>query len=200
MSIVDKVIAAVARESDEDRAQARAKARSMATDGDWLSQILDHHLQLENAFAATKAAETSAERLLAQKWLGVILTGHAIAEEAVIYPALTQIDEKGHATMGYTEQSIVKTQMAELETLDPMSQEYLDKLEHIRSAVAHHMYEEEGTWFIDLKEKLSAADQARLTERYMEEFDRYVGEDTPEVMSFFPSSAQSDRPDGARRI
>lgn len=26
----------------------------------------------------------------------------------------------------------------------PLSQDYLDKLEHIRGAVAHHVYEEEG--------------------------------------------------------
>jgi hypothetical protein len=64
--------------------------------------------------------------------------------------------------------------MGELEYLDPMSREYLDKLEHIRGAVAHHMYEEESDRFLDLK-RLPPADQARLTERYAEEFDRYMG-------------------------
>jgi hypothetical protein len=42
--------------------------------------ILDHHLLLEDAFAATKAAIDSASRTAALKRLGVILTGHAIAE------------------------------------------------------------------------------------------------------------------------
>ena len=60
-----------------------------------------------------------------------------------------------------------------------MSQDYLDKLEHIRGAVAHHVYEEEGTWFLELKEKVSAADQTKLTAQYEEEFDRYVGTDGP---------------------
>jgi hypothetical protein len=63
--------------------------------------------------------------------------------------------------------------MGELEYLDPMSSEFLDELEHIRGAVAHHMYEEEGDRFLDLK-SLPPSDQARLTARYMEEFDRYV--------------------------
>ena len=54
-----------------------------------------------------------------------------------------------------------------------MSSEFLDKLEHIRGAVAHHMYEEESDRFLDLKQ-ISATNQARLTARYMEEFDRYV--------------------------
>ena len=75
---------------------------------------------------------------------------------------------------GYTEQAGAKANMGELEYLNPMSQDYLDKLEHIRGAVAHHMYEEESDRFLDLK-KLSPADQARLTERYAEEFERYIG-------------------------
>jgi hypothetical protein len=39
------------------------------------------------------------------------------------------------------------------------------------------MFEEEGTWFPQLKAKASAADQARITERFAEEFDRYMGVD-----------------------
>ncbi len=68
-------------------------------------------------------------------------------------------------------------QMANLENLPPMSREYLDKLEHIREAVAHHVYEEEGTWFLELKRQAPAADQVKLTKRYKEEFERYVGAD-----------------------
>ncbi len=58
-----------------------------------------------------------------------------------------------------------------------MSQEYLDKLEHIRGAVVHHMYQEESNWFLDLKKELGAADQAKLTQRYHEEFKQYVSEE-----------------------
>jgi hypothetical protein len=117
----------------------------------------------------------------AQKTLAVILTGHSNAEESVLYPALADADEKSHATMAYAEQAAAKTQMALLEKLPPMSQDYLDKLEHIRGAVAHHVYEEEGTWFIELKEKAPAGEQTKLAHRYAEEFNRYVGEDDPLV-------------------
>jgi hemerythrin superfamily protein len=178
MSVLDKVIAAVTPpESEDSRKEARAKAHAAAKPGDWLSMILTHHQQIEAAFAAVKAATTAATRTAAQKKLGIILTGHSNAEESVIYPALTTAHEKGHATMAYTEQAAAKTQMALLENLAPMSQDYLDKLEHIRGAVAHHVYEEEGTWFPELKEKVPAADQTKLTARYKEEFDRYVGTD-----------------------
>lgn len=190
MSLLDKVVAAVTPpESDEQRAEARAKARSAATDGDWLSLVLDHHRQIEAAFAAVKATTDAASRVRAQKRLALLLTGHSIAEEAVIYPALVKANEQGHSTTAYTEQSAAKVQMGLLEDLEPMSQEYLDKLEHIRGAVAHHVYEEEGNWFVDLKTKLAPADQTKITFRYQQEFSRYTrdedeaSEDLPSPMS-----------------
>lgn len=176
MSLLDKVVAAVTPpESDDARHQARAKARSAATAGDWLSLVLQHHQQIEAAFSAVKDASTAPAQLAAQKNLAALLTGHSVAEEAALYPALSQADETSHATKAYTEQSAAKLQMGLLERLAPMSEDYLDKLEHIRGAVAHHMYEEEGNWFLDLKQKLPQSDQSRLTSRYKEEFSRYVG-------------------------
>jgi hypothetical protein len=174
MSIIDKVVAAVTPpESEEARRDARAKAQAAAGRDDWLALILDHHRQIEEAFEAVKAAADATSRLAAQKQLAVILTGHSNAEEAVIYPALVRSGHKTHGMMGYTEQAGAKANLGELEYLDPLSQEYVDKLEHIRGAVAHHMYEEESDRFLDLKE-LPAPEQSRLTYRFKEEFDRYI--------------------------
>jgi len=176
MSIVDKVMAAVTPpESDEERRAARAMAQSAAAPGGWLSMVLEHHRHIEAAFGAVRMAESASARQAAQKKLAVILTGHSNAEEAVLYPALANADEKTHATKAYTEQAAAKMQMGLLETLPPMTQEYLDKLEHIRGAVAHHVYEEESEWFIELTQKVPAAEQMRLAARYREEFTRYVG-------------------------
>lgn len=174
MSIIDKVVAAVTPpESDEARREARAKALAAAGDGDWLATVLEHHMQIESAFSEVRMAADATSRLAAQKRLAIILTGHSNAEEAVLYPALVRSGHKSHATMSYTEQAGAKANLGELEYLDPSSQEYLDKLEHIRGAVAHHMYEEESDRFLDLKD-LSPQDQSRLTHRFKEEFDRYV--------------------------
>src|SRR6185437_1656907 len=125
---------------------------------------------------AVKLADTLATRRTALRSLAVILTGHSNAEESVIYPALVRAGHKSHALAGYTEQASAKAHMGELEFLDPMSQDFLDKLEHVRGAVAHHMYEEENDRFFDLK-RLSAHDQEHLTERFREEFERYIGGD-----------------------
>ena len=178
MSLMDKVVAAVTPpESEEKRREARARAQAAAGENDWLGLILRHHVQIEGAFAAVKAAGDLTTRLEAQKELAVLLTGHANAEEAVIYPALVHFGHKAHAMTGYTEQAGAKANLGELEYLDPMGQDYLDKLEHIRGAVAHHMYEEESDRFLDLKQ-IPGADQERLTQRFREEFERYVGDNS----------------------
>jgi hemerythrin superfamily protein len=203
MSMLDKVVAAVTPpESDAARQEARQKARSAARQGDWLSTVLRHHEQVEAAFEAVRSATDPASRTAAHKRLALILTGHSIAEEAVIYPALARADEKGHSTKAYTEQSAAKAQMGLLGNLPPMSQDYLDKLEHIRGAVLHHVYEEEGNWFLDLKQRLPEAEQALLKERYLEEFNRYMGEDAPPENASAPrapsQAAGSAQPAGAR--
>jgi hemerythrin superfamily protein len=184
MSLIDKVVAAVTPpESEEKRREARAKARAAAGQNDWLAQVLQHHEQIEALFGAVRAAQDVTSRLQALRQLALVLTGHANAEEAVIYPALVHFDHKSHGMAGYAEQAGAKANMGELEYLDPMSSEFLDKLEHIRGAVAHHMYEEEGDRFLDLK-NLPASDQARLTARYMEEFDRYADSGHESVLEF----------------
>lgn len=181
MSILDKAIAAVTPPvSDEKRAEAHAKARAVAEPGDWLSQILDHHEEIDAAFAAVKAATSAEARRTAEKMLGALLTGHSVAEEAVIYPALAQAGKQGHANTAYTEQVAAKQQMAALEVMDPMSEDYLDKLGHLEGAVKTHVYQEESDWFVDLKKDAPADAQAHATARYAEEYGRYInGGPTP---------------------
>ncbi len=179
MSMIDKVVAAVTPpESAQTRLKARATARAAAGNGDWLAMVLTHHEQVEAAFAAVRSASTPASRIARFKTLAALLTGHSIAEEAALYPALAKVDQKGHAVEAYTEQSAAKLQLGLLEDLPPMSQEFVDKLEHIEGAVVHHVYEEESNWFLDLKSKTPAADQVKLTQRYQEHFARYMGDDS----------------------
>ena len=178
MSILDKAIAAVTPPvSDEKRAEAHAKARAAAAPGDWLSQVLDHHEEIDAAFAAVKAATSAGARRAAAKTLGALLTGHSMAEEAVIYPTLAQAGKQGHANTAYTEQAAAKQQMAALEVMDPMSEDYLDKLGHLEGAVKTHVFQEESDWFIDMKETAPAEAQAHATARYQEESARYFDGD-----------------------
>ena len=49
----------------------------------------------------------------------------------------------------------------------------MDKLKHIEGAVLTHIYEEESSWFLRLKEK--GEKQGQITQRFKEEFERYCG-------------------------
>lgn len=176
MSIFDKLAAKVMPpESDEDRAQARRKAERLAADCPFLADVLDHHRQIERRFLAARSASDSTSPAAALKQLGLILTAHANAEESVLYPAMADNGEKAHAGMGYQEQAMVKVEMALLEMLEPMSQEWSDKLDHIQGAVEHHMFEEEGTWFPELIEAIPPARHQHVIKRFREEFERYSG-------------------------
>jgi hypothetical protein len=162
MSMLDKVVAAVTPpESEAKRQEAREKARAMAGENDWLALVLQHHEQIEGAFAALCATQDLSSRIAAQKELAVLLTAHSNAEESVIYPALVYFGHKSHAMTGYTEQAGAKANMGELEYLDPMSQDYLDKLAHVRGAVLHHMYEEEIERNMGGADRVSGAVQNR---------------------------------------
>ena len=50
-------------------------------------------------------------RIGSLKQLSTLPTGHSIAEEAALYPALAKVEELGHATKAYTQQSAAKLQM-----------------------------------------------------------------------------------------
>jgi hemerythrin superfamily protein len=178
MSFLDKLVAVVTPpETDAKRMDARAEARTHSHAGDWLSNVIEHHEQIEHAFEQVRSASDAGSRRTAQKRLAVLLTAHANAEETVLYPELADRGHKAHAGTAYEEQAMTKIQLALLDKLEPMSQDYLDKLEHIRGAVTHHMYQEESSWLLDLKRDVPGSHQTVLGERYREEMGRYLGTD-----------------------
>jgi hemerythrin superfamily protein len=184
MSFIDKIASAIMPpESDEDRINARRVAEALSSGDDWLATVLAHHRQIEEGFAEALSASTADQRLAALRRLAVVLTGHANAEESVLYPVLADI-EKGGATMAYEEQAMTKVQLGKLELIDPMSQEWTDKLEHIQGAVAHHMFEEEGQWFPKLQQDALPQVREHLNMRFREEYERYVS--APAASAFFP--------------
>jgi len=174
MSLLDKIAKAVTpMASPEERAEARRQAEQLTQGDDWLKQILGHHRQIEAAFERALDAASAEERRSAAGELATILMGHSNAEEAVIYPALVEGSSKAHTTMAYEEQAAAKINMAILENLDPLSQEWRDKLEHIQGAVLQHVYQEESSWFPDVIQNVPLEKQRLMTQRYAEEFGRY---------------------------
>ena len=81
--------------------------------------VLEHHQNIEAAFEAVKDADTAAAQRAAQKKLATLLTGHSVAEEAVLYPALADAGEKGHASTAYTEQSAANSKWPSSRSSNP---------------------------------------------------------------------------------
>lgn len=174
MSVIDKALAAITpAPSAERRAEATAAAREAAAPGDWLSAPMDHNEAIRAAFQTGREAVADEARLAARDALALVLNGHSLAEELVLYPAMARHGHKGQAGLAYGEQTAAKMLMAELEMIAPDSQAWLDKWEHVEGAVLTHMYEEEHGWFLHLK--AHAEDQDRLKIRFLQKFDRYVG-------------------------
>jgi iron-sulfur cluster repair protein YtfE (RIC family) len=183
MSVIDKIAAKVLPDAtEEERAEVRAKARDISRQHGWLAMVIDHHQQIEDALDRAGNGFDATARRQALKDLGLVLNGHSLAEEIVLYPSMVEHSEKGHATLAYEEHTATKIQMHMIEHLDPMSQEWQDKLEHIRGALLHHIYHEEKTWLPNLAEQ-AGAESETLTQRFAEEYHRYAGSAIPEPIS-----------------
>lgn len=174
MSLLDKFVSVVMpAASEQDRAEARKKVETHLPGNEWLALALDHHRQIESLFNQAKTASDAGSRRKALRELGALLLGHANAEEAVIYPTVAERSGKIHAVMAYEEQAMTKIQMAKLELIDPMTQDWIDKLEHIEGAVQQHVYQEEKDWFPDVAKHATPEERAQLNARFQEEFERY---------------------------
>ncbi len=191
MSILDKVAAAVMpAATDEQRSEARSNFEAIAGQTGWARQILEHHQAIEAAFDEAKAARPE-ERMAACRRLGELLTGHSMAEEAVVYPAMVVSDAKGHATMAYEEQAMAKVQMAKLEMLDPASQQWDETFDHLKAAVEQHVYQEESEWYPELARDLDTSEADRIAQRYGEEFTRYRSDGSAQSSSILEQPARS---------
>ena len=178
MSFLDRIAAAVTpAASDESRNEARRNIDALATREPWIQPIVDQHREIEGCFREAYAAPSHE----AVERLATVLTGHANAEEAVLYPDIADQSSKTHAGMAYEEHAMTKIQLAKLKDLAPGSKEWTEKLEHIESAVAQHIYQEEDSWLPHLAEEMSPERKARLQERYAEEYRRYCGTDSSAV-------------------
>jgi hemerythrin superfamily protein len=180
MSITDKakeLVGITPTYTKEQRESIRREARSKAT-STWFTTILDHHVAIERAFDAVKTATNARMRAKAQMQLASLLTGHSNAEEAIIYPFMKLETSASSAKHAYNEQALAKMQMVALDEItDKMSKEYDTKLEEIRTAVLHHMVEEERDFFPELQNKASAVQNRKITQHYQMEFERYMAKE-----------------------
>lgn len=174
MSFLDRTAATLApAASDEARGEAWRNVQALASSERWLAPIVDQHKQIESLVLEAINANTPDARLTGMRELAAVLTAHSMAEETVIYPDISEYDSKTHAAMAYEEHAMTKVQLAKLEKIEPMSEEWKEKLRHIESALQQHMYQEENSWLPALAADLPADEKQRIGARYTEEYGRY---------------------------
>lgn len=176
MSFLDKIAATLApAASDEDRREARTKALQLSGSHPWIGTIVQQHERIEALIDDVVDGPSADQRRQSLGEFEKILNGHSLAEEVIVYPDIAEESSKFHAAEAYEQHSLTKVQVAELEKLDPMSDEWREKAQHIRSALQQHMYQEEGSWLPQLASKISSAETQRVEERFNEEYERYCG-------------------------
>jgi iron-sulfur cluster repair protein YtfE (RIC family) len=91
---------------------------------------------------------------------------HTRIEETIFYPALKEADETHDIILeGYEEHKVVKTLLAELDSLSKDKEEWGAKLKVLQENVEHHVEEEEGEMFKNARQVLSAEQAEELGAR-----------------------------------
>lgn len=68
---------------------------------------------------------------------------------------------------------MTKVNLAELQKLQPGSEDWNEKLDHFESAVQQHIYQEESSWLPDVIRNAPADERQRMSFEYREYFDRF---------------------------
>lgn len=173
MTFLDRIAAAILpAASDEDRAQARLQLEKIAAGETFAEDILRQHKHIEQLFSQARS-QSGEEAKVTVTDLAMLLTGHSMAEEAVIYPEVSTHSSKAHAGMAYEEHAMTKIELAELQKLHPGSEEWLEKLDHIESAVQQHVYQEESSWLPDVIRHAPMDERHRMSVEFRDHFDRF---------------------------
>jgi hemerythrin superfamily protein len=175
MSFLDRIAAAITpAASDEDRIEARQRLTELAAGEPFAQDILSQHQQIEALFMRAKA-ENGPQAQATVRELAILLNGHSMAEEAVVYPEISEHSGKTHAGMAYEEHAMTKVQLAALQNLEPGSKEWMEKLEHIEGAVQQHVYQEESSWLPDVITHAPVETRQRISAQFREYLGRYEG-------------------------
>ncbi|MGB3807152.1 MAG: hemerythrin domain-containing protein [Erythrobacter sp.] len=175
MSFLDTIASSLApAASAEDRAEARRKIKGLAANETWLRMIVEQHERIEALLEKARTGPDAQVRRDALKDLMTELTGHSNAEEVIVYPIVSEDAGKTEAAIAYQQHAMTKVNLSKLERMDPATEDWMEKLEHVQSAVQQHIYQEEGSWLPDVVEKASPAEREMMSRRYAEEYERYA--------------------------
>ena len=118
---------------------------------DAIVMLKEEHKKVEKLFKALEKDDLSVVPDICEA-----LTMHAAVEESVFYPAINKEveDQEDDVAEAYEEHHLVKVLIAELQELDPSDQAYKAKATVLMELVRHHVEEEEGEMFPEVRSQL----------------------------------------------
>jgi hemerythrin-like domain-containing protein len=133
---------------------------------DGIVLLKDDHKAVKRLFRefekTRKEASPEAKRVLVDKIIKE-LTTHAHIEETIFYPAARAEvpDTDDHVLESVEEHHVVAWLLSEVKNLDPADETFDAKVTVLIENVEHHIEEEEGEWFPEVRKALG---RKRLTE------------------------------------
>ncbi|HEX2024106.1 MAG TPA: hemerythrin domain-containing protein [Acidimicrobiales bacterium] len=125
---------------------------------DAIAMLRADHREVERLFKQFEKAGPNAHATRRQIVDKIIqeLSVHAVIEEQVFYPAVREAvpDTEDVVLESLEEHHIVKWTLAELEDMDPEHERFVAKATVLMESVRHHVEEEEGELFPQVREVL----------------------------------------------
>jgi hypothetical protein len=135
-------------------------------------EVLEHdHREVEQMFAeleslrGASAEEAKSRRKALTEQVTIELVRHSVAEEVLVYPQVedkVSAEEAEHARKEHAE---AEQTLHRLEKLDADSPAFDDELATLMAEIRHHIEDEEGQMFNDMRQAIDADELRKLGTR-----------------------------------
>lgn len=150
---------------------AASMSRKAATEvaigavGDWVEALASDHRQIEDLFEQILVAgETEhAKRAKLFKKLDQALSRHTYAEEAVVYPTMSEAEAEADARALASDHFDFRNQIHAIEALERNDPHWGQSVRTLHTQFKRHADKEEDIVFPALRDRLSPQQNARLT-------------------------------------
>jgi hemerythrin superfamily protein len=133
--------------------------------GDWMEALKAEHRTMEKSFEAllkTRHDEAAKREMLLTK-IAYALTKHAIEEENVIYPALSENAFTNQAHHLMEEHGLAKTLVYDLRRISAADPAWMIRAQELWAALQKHFRAEEDEIFPAFRDGLTREENAKLT-------------------------------------
>lgn len=144
---------------------------------DWLEIVKFEHRAVDAAFGKLMATTDRdvEQRAELRDLIANLLTNHAVEEENVLYPALAMAGQRPESAELYREHAEVKVMLSELEIMPKNHPGWLDRARQLQQAVRQHVQVEETRLYPAMRARMSADQNAMVTQMYVREGKKYDG-------------------------